>query len=801
MTLASDLASAQTGAVSLKRAGDPDGLNRVAGLEFIVDGTAAQWPILHCKGGVALDGGTIIASANSLPVTGVVSHDFRTIATSVLGAISIPGDSPPSITETATWDHVKLSYASEFDLTLSRLTPATLIETSKTSLRLCGGTVPTKRVTSAGSITETTTQEIKPKWVAWHTSGGYQVATIASGPSLAGMDQPWLLVWFGSQSHWVDTTLPISYSHDIAQGYQAMPQRYAFQADCPLLLVFSANPTAIVYTSGQGGFDLTLPAGAKKISTFPLYGRARQVAGATDTWNSGANLAAGAKTLIQAWYPRLQMFPATAVRTHAYTSDTATITETFTWTTVLSSGASKFAPLPPFVGVARNTEMAGIGVSGAVVDGLVPTEYGPLQGVVGVDTFDWTVTGLAQYTTARAAPGAGTIPTAFQTALNAAVDALIAQAHWRPWYFHTRGPQDAIAGDVYFSNPADTLAMVAEIIPLVSGARKTSLIAWLVAEHGAHNPETVYHLDGTETGTDRGLMSIPASQGDTWYTSHNSTVFSARQWLWSAWALARYYQETGASLSGLTIATNLYGLLTSDMAEQDWATLHWFAAQGDRQTSVENANRHWAGLAGLAWLMAQKSDTNEGTVRALFAEATIARVAMAHLPRWQAAQGLITLPTDIVSAGLGASNAEWLPKLANNWQGFVYTYDWTDANDDPRQVIRCNQFQAFLDDSNARGGWNVGEDYAYVPPYRSFVRPLATLLKGAVGDAAVIYAAKTEELRPHWWVPYADSWLGEEQGLMHPADNLGLFLAHAWLMGTAPALLGRYAAYPWLVAS
>lgn len=1019
MTLATDLAALQTGSVALKRAGDPAALSRVAGLEFGLTAPNSAWPMLTVRGGVQGDGGTLISSSARPEGASTDAQRNATITTSPLGAISIPGDSAGTPTETSNWSFVKLSYSGEFDLTLSRLTAAALLETSKTTVRLCGGTIRSRTVTGGTSVSDPVDALSLPKYVAWHTSGGYQAGTIASAPSLAGMDQPWLLLFWGNQSHWCDTTKPLNYSQNINQGFVTLPGRYAYQADCPLLLVFSANPTAIVQAGGAGGCDLTLPAGAKKVSIFPLYGRLRQNAAITNGWNNGTNLAAGAKTLIAAWYPRLQQFPASVAETYAWASDTATITETVTWTTVLASGATKFCPLPPFLGVARDTSLSGLAVPSAVVsggviplafdgdsltwgqnassgigtalttatnypgrvmnvlgtgsysgtnlghpgddiptiaarsaatdavwsgtartslcliwagyndlasaftpaniyaslvsywqarrargfkviaftvlpgasgygsfeanrltlnaliragwatycdalvdlttnsnigppgantnttyfnadgihltdagyqivatmalaqiatvvampsvvsDGGVPTGYGPSQGVVGVDAYSWTLAGLAPYTVARPAPGSGGIPATLQTEINAQVDALLTKAHWSPWYCADRMPQYQPGGNVYFANPADTLALASEMVPLVSGSRKTSLIAWLVAERAAFNPETVYSVTvNTSTDGNRGPASLPNTHGPSYFGQSHTSSYQSRQWLWACWGLSRFYQETAASLAGLTIATNLYPTLLADMAEQDWATSSWFvhgtATQtngvpyplvGDRMTAVENANRHWAGLAGLAWLMLQKSDANEAIVRALLAKATVTRVAMAHLPRWQAAQGLITIPTDL---GSTAANNAWVATFATGQQGSVFTFSWATSADDPRQVVFLDQFQAHLDDSNARHGWNIGEEYAYAPPYVNLVKPLADLLTAAVGAELTIYLNKYEELQPHWWLPFAQGVLGQEHGLSHPSDSFGFLCVDAWARGTAPATLQRRAGFSWL---
>lgn len=785
----------QTGSVGLKRAGDPDAQSRIAGLELGLTAPNGAWPTLTCRGGVRLNNSRLISVAQE---PGTFNGAFKTIAQSVLGAISVPGDTVPTPTETSDWSFVKLGYAVEFDVTLSRATPGMLLETSATSLRLCSGTVATKRVkTSATVITETTNQMILPKYVAWHRSDGYQVALLSTNPNLAGIDQPWLLVWWGNQSHWVDTTKPSGYgvSSSAFTGTQGMPARYAFQADCPLLLVSSANPTAISQNASAGGFDLTFSAGAKKLSTMPLYGRLRQDAATTETW--GAGLPSGVQSKVSTVYPYLGYFPSSVAESYAYTAgtDTATITERVTWTTVLASGGQKLTPLPPVLATARDTSLAITRPS--VTDLGVPTEYGPTQGIVGVDEYDWAISGLASYATSRSAPGAGAVPTGLQSRIDAEVDKLVSQAHWQPWALAVRAPNATPGGDIYYSDPTDTVAQASELVPVVSGARQTALKAWLATERAAYPPETTHTMSAT-AGTARGPSGTPGAYHGYW-TAAGSLVAVTRRDVWAAWGLARYHHESGAA-PGAGLTASLLGVLNADLAEQDWGTMHWLAGQATRQTAVENAARYLAGLLGLAWIASQQAPADSAdtaALRCLLAKAVVSRVAMLHLPRWQASVGLVTLPTDLGSAAL---NAAWLPSMAPEWPGIVNTYDWADSMDDPRCPVKVDQFQAYLHDSPFFFGWAIGGMRSYLPHYRALVRPVAALLETACPGEAEIAAQKVRELYPHWWLPWMEATLGQEANVAQPMDSYGVLLARAWLESADAPTLEREAAYPWLAS-
>lgn len=781
----------QTSSVGLGRAADPDHLSRVAGLELGLRAPDGSWPMLTVRGGVRAATPTRLVSVAE-PPGATFDQSFRTIATTELGTISVPGRAVPGIAEETDWAHVTLSYSGVLAATLTRLTPAALLETGQTALRLFGGSVP-KRITNGSGLTETTALS-QPKYVAYHTAAGYRTGTLTSTPiSLSTLDQPWLLVWWGSQSHWCETTKPLNYSVNTLAGNQGLHPRYAFQADAPMLLVFSDLPASVVQTAGQGGLDLAWSSAAGKMALFPLFGRARPTSAATEGW--GAALPSDVQARVSSWAPRLYAFPRSVAETYAYSeqTDTATITDTFTYTTVRPGGTS-WAPLPPVLGVARDTALPGLSVSGPVIDGGVPTEYGPSQGIEGVTSYSWSLPALDRFTGPRAAPGGGNVPASLQARFDHEVDSLTSQAHWQPWLLGTHMPSNVPGGDVYWCNPADSLALVAELLPLTQGSRRAALRDWLRTERQAFPPETTSAVSPI-VGAERGPLGTPGIYCEFW-TRFYPWAFSVRQTLWAAWGLSRYYQETGDAVSP-GVATAIRSIVDADLAEQDWATGHWFAGFEDRQTAVENGNRYWAGLAGASWLLGEASHPDEGLVRALLAKATVTRVAMAHLPRWQASAGLVTLPTDL---GSGAANAAWMPASSSEWIGFVFTYDWSTPDDDPRQTIFLDQFRVYLDDSKWRRGYIPGGYTNYAPPYRSFVHPLGELLAAAVGDEAAIYAAKFREMQPHWWVPFADANLGVEANIQQPADSHGIFLARAWLEKAPAATLERESGYPWLVS-
>lgn len=814
----------QIGSVKLSRGSDPLGLGRVSGLDLNLTAPNNAWPLLGCRGGVATGAqgaGHLYSVSQLVGNTGVIPprYDFmQTIAMSPLGQISVPGQSAGSVVEETDWSSITLSYAGLFDLTLSRATVSMLIETAASVdvLRMLSGTV-TKRTIggSPNAVTETPSSAVLPKYVAWHAADGYHVSAISDTPVvLTGMDQPWLLVWFGDQSHFAETTIPLhqqNYHWAAGTGTNSIHPRYGFTADCPLLIMCSTVPTQIARdVDAASGFDLSFAggSGAKVLSVTPLYGRARQkgrnndgtTLGCTEAWSSG--LPSTVQNRVQAIWPTLCQFPGKMSESYGYNSgsDVATITENVTWTQVSSNASGvRFAPLPPVLGVARTSGLnnsIAISGTGTIVDIGIPTEYGPTVGMTAVDQYSWSVSGLNQYVVPRGGLGNGNVPSGLQTRIDSEVDKLISVPHWQPWRIDPGSPNGNCSGEAYWANPADSLALIAEVLPAVSGSRRTALLDWLKRERDSYPPETIYKLPPT-AGVEPGPEGVSGEWNNYWdHPYSQSWLFATRQWIYCAWGLARYHQESGVAVrSGLTDA--LLGVLDGDMYEQDWATGHWFFNVGERQTAVENATRHWAGLAGLLWIIGQQSGSDVGAAaicRALFAKATVTRIAMTKLPRWLSSVGLVSLPTDL---GTPAKNAAWTVTTACDYPGWIWTADWDNATKDPRSMILMDQYHALLGDHNGNQ-YFARQHAAYVPAYRYMTKSLASLLASTCPNEPEVTSKKFTEFRPAWYIPFAPAAMGSEFSYQLASDAHSILMSRAWLEGISAQILEHEACVPWV---
>jgi len=747
---------------------------KTAGLGFIIK--VQDWPFLSLRGGVE-DAGSYRGSK----VDGPVGIE--------LGQIRIPGSSGTFSSETVDWAHNEMTFAyggaSELKLWASRLSPAILFQSQANSLTFFTGHV-SGNTFDGSSVTSRPDGPSYPKYVAYSSDGSVQVQSLStSATSLSSLDQNWILLWYGEDSHFVDTKMPLSYSWTV-------PHENAYQADTPLLLVFENLPTAIKHST-EGGIDLSFSGAADHLTILPLYGRDTLRASETETWAQG--LPSDVLQKAQWWANHLCSYPVSVSETYAYDggSDIATITESITFLSACSGGI-QFAPIPPMLGLVKDS--LGVSFSGPLVDGHLFTEFGPMLGLENTQEYSWSVSGLEKYVDAkRIVIDSGQAPNELEQELASEVQKIIAAGHFAPWIFLDSVPRHTLRGDLYWGNPADTLYHLIEAAEAINDTDlKSNLINYIQSERTAYPPEDVFNLDPNE-GTIRGEYSYL----DSWTLSvwsedglRQDAVLKDVP-LSTFYSLARYYDLTQETLPA-QVWPKAQEALDRDMREQDWATFYWFDGFEDRRIAVRNANRHFAGLVGYVRLAQIAGDTQaENLGRALLAKAAVLRLGMAQYPRYLYSTDLVELSPE----------PDWQPQYIRHPNiGYLYNYDWTGPYDDARQVATLDQFEVYLHDhsgSEPGGGiTNAGSGSAHLTGFRDLVPEQARFLADFAKQDVEIYINKVEALFPHWYASFAEAALGQEHNLFHPINSFQIFMAKALIQGQTPQKLTTYLDIPWL---
>ncbi|RME71756.1 MAG: hypothetical protein D6784_14685, partial [Chloroflexi bacterium] len=666
----------------------------VAGLGMSVN--VNSWPALYLRGGAADGGWGKLAGPTGIE----------------LGQIQIPGASTISRqSQSVDWAHNELTFSlggsGQLKLWVSRLTPAVLVQSTASTLRLLTGNV-------SGSTFDGTTVFARsagpsyPRYVAYSSGGTVQVRTLSSTAlNLPALDGNWLLLWYGNNSHFVDTKVPLTYSGWDFDGAGGPPHTDAYQADAPVLVRLENRPTSI-RQAPAGGVELTFSAGAGYVSLLPLLGRDHPPAATTESWAQG--LPADVRQKAQWWASRLCDYPLTAAESYSYApaTDTAIITEQFTFLPTCTGGTS-LAPVPPMLAIA--SDVIGVTFSGPVVDGNLPTEFGPTRGLENTTAYTWQISGLAAYANGVRRTGAGQPPAELTAELETQVQALVGSGHFIPWVFIDHVPVGISRGALYWANPGDVIYLLVETADALSaGPQKTALVNYIRSERNAYPPEDQYDLP-FDVGTRRQGFTYYGSGWDwAWAPEQQPEAHLSEVPLFNFYALARYHTLTGDALpAGLLDKAKT--VLDRDMREQDWATAYWFLGHEKHRVAVIGANRYFAGLVGVIRLAQTAGDTStEQLGRALLAKAAVLRLGLAHYPRYLYAAGLVNLPPE----------PDWQVRHTDGqWHGYIFNYNWQGANDDARQVVVLNQHEVYLTDHSGymRGRWNDTEFSYLTSPY------------------------------------------------------------------------------------
>lgn len=756
---------------------------KTAGLGITVQ--AQGWPALSLQGGVKNMGWGTIAGTGGID----------------LGAVKIPGANSIALTaETTDWAHDQLAFitdtSAQLTLWVSRMSSAILLQSSSRALQLLTGNV-TGNTFDGTTVTPRASGPAYPKYVAYSSAGSVRVQPLGTNPTtLPTLDQPWLLVWYGSNSHFTDTKKPLTYTRGSVYPSATLPQKYAYQADAPLLLTFQAAPVSVKQLT-QGGVEVGFAAPAGGVTLLPLFGREHPAASETERWASGLPSSVAQKA--QWWGNRLCAFPTTVNETYRYDepTDVITVQESFSFVQTCA-GRTSLAPLPPMLGLVKDALY--VNFSGQVVDGNLPTEFGPSLGIENTQTYTWSVAGLKKYTNGQRVVGTGVQPPAdVEQSLEVEVDKIISAGHLAPWIFGDKPPTGNLLGDIYWLNPADALYHLIEIASALPDNAKGRLINYIRAERAAYPPERIYNLP-LDQGTTRGAFALSGQVVINDWLQHRKDVFLERVPLYNLLALSRYYAVTGDAMPS-QVLIDARAILDRAMQEQDWGTFSWFQeppiTEGiiwpqfgarKRREDVIESNRHFAGMVGFMALARKAGDRDaEALGRGLLARAAVLRLGMALYPRYLYSANLVELPPE----------PDWQARYsAGQWYGQIFNYNWRGPYDDARQPVIVDQFGVLLSD-------HVDDDYPispYLTAFRDMVPELARFLDDYAKADSEIYINKVEAVFPHWYMAFAEGMLGAEHNLSHPIDSYQLFIAKAWLQRENADRLARYASFPWLDA-
>lgn len=740
---------------------------------------------------------------------------------------------------------------SDLFITINRLSPGVLIETSSSTLQLFKENSSSCNYTALNGVEYHVGQQThnysaswtnkaaewaipggKAKPLRWATKNGGNVqvgvlgtqsvgdlpknpnadvpysraaseAGVPVNPSLNEMNQNWLLLWYGHDSSWIHSKTPATQLRNVYNlGLDHIPfapewpvTKTCFQVDIPLLVIFQNNPNSISF-SETNGIQFGFPSQAGKVVIVPLLGTKYLRATETEHWLS-TGLPQDIIDQCDLMAQVLGQFPTSVNEAVNYNKaeDKVEFTETFTFSEVCS-GAQEYSPLPAMLALAKKQGM-NVGFSGSVVDTELTSLFGPASFISGT-SFTWSVEGLNLYITDMdpQLDASNSASADVKQRLESEVDKIIAAGHLDPGIFPSMG------ANASWANPADTLWLLAEVLPVLSPAKQEALKAYMTSERNNYPPESVVRLAADDPNGARREAGDISHEADSNNMIPGKTEYGADsmpEWpdhdsfsIYRAYGLARYYQATGEVPSGTLLSGWGATSLNRSLEDHDWASFGWFAGKYAvehkwfrefyTQFSSRAVNRDLAGVIGLLRMYHLNGSDAPNEAWGQYAKLAALRFAMARYGSYLAKTGIVgTVENE--NAQVAAKIADYADYSVPENFGFV-------------QVLEMNQYNITLSAGAGMAGAMRGDPFI---AYADMVPEVGRILKdwgaGADTQAALDYL---KIRHPNWYAAKADANDGNEYAFMYKQDSHQLFNAHAWIVGTSAEDLEFYSDISWM---
>lgn len=741
------------------------------------------------------------------------------------------------------WAHVLIEASESLKFYVSRLTPAVVVESTRGELILFGAGKP-----PCLPISQLTRQNAAPQPIALATPWGVvSRERIAELPLDDDLEYGWLLVWFGKDAGLHSTRFPWGYNMDL---HGAPPSS---SVDCPVLLVFQRSPERITVDSGLCfEFDET---GAGRVALLPLFGDLYPSVNETKQWTplqtSGpATLPEQIAKQCEWWAAHLREIPLTVSERceHDPESDTIRITEEIRYLR-LSEGGERFAPLPPMLALAHKHGFP-MEFGGALVETSVNTAFGPYAGFAAAGQYVCELQGLAAYALETRRVGLdGQEGEQLNMLLSNEIDKIIQAGHLAPWYPATGvfgGPfkcYQVHSGWMNWSNPAETLYILGQALPMLQPDQRQELEEYLRKECEVYPPGAVVALSSRE-GARRERWRIDPDapprpyiveqqRAKTIFEFHDLMMQESNFYLknnlvppQTFYYLSEYARAAGVMPEIAETWQELRELLEPFFTAQDWASLGWVQrpahVKSREGTGGEpDANAFFAAMLGALRIARAAGDAEgEKFLWGQFARAAILRHAMGRYADYLHSKGFLLYPADpnvkkdmfetfcgwdawpdLAAQFSGVHNgfvglwgrASWMVDfMTGNWSARLYTLNWIGPEHDMRVITRMNEFG--LDFEEAPWTYWSG----FWPQYRGMVPELGRFLAGREKDRASMFAARLAEQVPDWYLAYSTAALGAENNYHVPETAYDGFMLRAWVLGEPPDRLAKYLDVSWM---
>jgi len=691
-----------------------------------------------------------------------------------LGEIRLPGQATGGaslVSSDAVSQTYRLSGKDAAAITVSRLTPAILIELEGKSICLFAGdkTAGWTHPLYLSDWKRRVPVDLPRAPRHYATSDGRSVRSgmlAAEATSLTGAEQGWLLLWFGRESWFYG-------------GSALMPPTKIVPGDAPMLLVATQAPTVkltgLEGTGPDGSLEVSFAQPGAKLMLLPLEGYRFPAAADTQSWLSA--LPEDVRKRCDRWAGILGQWPAGVVESVSYdtATDAATLTAVFTHKAI-RPGARPYAPLPPMLELARQ-EGFPINLSGTATDTDLVTYCGPYAVVNETDRYTASIPGLGKYAREALRVQPASAPSAeaeaVRSELVAEVDKILAAGHlapvnlpwkvsygWGAFYYSTVRH--------LYSAPGQTLSTLARTIPWLDSDRRQRVRSYLEKERKEYPPEKVAHLPsgvGARREAWRLTETFLKKETDK-FRDQNFHVRTQTVPVQSLYDLACYYEAVGAdrmAAEGFDLGGAVNATVEPWWEREEWSTLGWHSWPINQRDPQYYGSYGWN----------QPMDVNRQAV-ALIGLARLARAAKD--PAWEE-RAMGRLARVLAYRYAIGRYAAWL----YNRGGVLPVPEGFSPADDPRAVTVSEARAVLGYGRNQEGPLPYFNDEE--GPYIAMSRELARFFADYLKPQAEAFARATATYYPDAFLTLGTPRRCAEWWHNYPQDPHQIFLVNAWILG------------------
>jgi hypothetical protein len=711
-----------------------------------------------------------------------------------LGEVRVAGGKhAPAAPTAGSWCYQQFR-GEDLTFTISRITPAILFETSASRVQLFAGA---KRLGSGGPRTSAVSTVV-PSHAAFVADGKVMLASTAQEISLAGMDEPWLLLWFGESSPYYRSAIPnLVWKMDPVKAF--LLDGHFVPSDLPVLVVFQNRPDKL--TAQADALSVSFGSAAGAFQMLPLLGFRHPSVAETAGWTSGLppEIAASCRS----WSRRLQAYPLSCTESRRIGEEgrEVTIRQSYTYRELpdaWQTPCERMAPLPPVVAMVSQSGFP-VSFSAPLLPHAIATHSGPYTGVAG-DAVEFTITGLDKYVNEApdrrqpAGPDADWLLAEVRhesdkivAAGPLAPAALYAKRHWQ---------------DYLQAEPGLTTLALAEILPYLDQPARDTVVDYAFAQLQRQNPLTTTSVP-TFQGARREYYPVAPLDVQRRHAGQNaardaSVPINPQQRADSVYAIWAWGRASGRWQAVQAFWPQAKAAALAGERDVEWATCGYVRGPNETRggavpypgedrgstAAVNGRFGRWVGLARLARVFGDRQTEQAAMYR--LARTALLRCAQGRLIDYQ-----YDAKIQVIDA-----EPDWMLRLSTatgngGGQGLLWSERWVDAAGDLRCVVRWDEHGPVI--SQAFGDhW-----MPVIPKFLNLTPECGRFLHDHLPDNVQRFVDGMEHNAQAWFVVGRPANIGKETAMDDPRNSYGTFLGIAYALQADGDRLMRYQDIPY----